>query len=553
MGLLVSTFRQSLNAATPENPRFSLNDPAAWEAFVGPRKSASGLPVNADIALTYGPWYRGVNLISNDVAKLPLFVYRRTGDVGKEKDKGHPAFRLLRRQPNERQTAYQFKKLMIARAMTRGNAYAAIERLGSGAPAGLLPLSVDDTFPVLESRDGEPGRLWYVTTVGKTQRKLLPENVLHIHGLGTDGIMGIDVIEKARDSLGLGLGAERYTNITLRNNGRPSIVLQVPNKMRIDAMDNLRKQWETMYAGIDNAARTAVLDNGMEAKEISFSPRDAQLKDIRDFQVRDVACFLNLPPHKLGDSSRNSYNSLEQENQSYLDESLDPWLVATEDECWEKLLTEEEKDSDSHVIEFLRGALVRANLADRANYYRTALGGRPWVVPDEVRDMENMAPLGGEAGEYLNPLNMGKGGPDNQEQPAGAPTKPKQDPEIEPADAQAPELRVARLAIADAATRVARRLAAQAEKAAGAGGAAFCGWLDSMVADNAPIVRDYCKVAEAAAAAGDGHIADYLLASLALHWKAAETQTAANLLPAVRSMAGPIAARVEADTLEVFL
>ena len=579
MGFLGRTFRQAqIGAATPENPRFSLNDPAAWDALSGNKKSASGLPVNGDIALTYGPWFRGINLVSNDVAKLPLFIYKRRADGGKERALDHPAYKLLRRQPNERQTAFQFKKLMIVWAMTKGNAYAAIERLGGGQPEALLPLSPDVTFPVLDKTNG---RLWYVTSIAGTQRKLLPENVLHFHGMSSDGIMGVDVVEKARDSLGLGLGAKRYMNVTLRNNGRPSIVLQIPIKMQQTAIDNLRTQWERLYSGIDNAARTAVLDQGMVAKEISFTPRDAQLKDVQEMEVRDIACFLNLPPHKLGDTSRTAYSSLEMEQQSYLDESLDPWLVTFEDQCWEKLLTEEEKADESHVIEFLRGALVRANLNDRANYYRTATGGRPWMVPDEVREMENMNAMGGEAAELKDPLNMGQGGPDNEQEPPGVPAKPKPKPkgpsdgDVAPEDARGQRtedrseksealsewlgrprtLAAGGIAIRDVAGRLARRVAVHAIRAAGKGSKEFVAWVDSWTEEDKTIFRESCRAAEALVSPQNpGQLADYLLVGLEKEWKTVAAHAKEkDLLANAKAAAEAIEINLADNAVEVFL
>jgi HK97 family phage portal protein len=171
----------------------------------------------------------------------------------------------------------------------------------------------------------------------------------------------------------------------------------------------------------------------LKASRLAFSAEDQQLIETRQFTVRDVANFIGVPPHKLGDTGRTAYASLEQENQSYLDDALDYWLCVWEAQCWDKLLTEEEKAADSHVVEFLRLALMRADMATRANYYRTALGGRGWMTPNEVRGRENLNPSdSADADEILTPLNMGQGG--DQNDPSPEPAQPQ-----EPDDSTEPE------------------------------------------------------------------------------------------------------------------
>ncbi len=361
MGILTAIFGSAgFRAASPENPRFSLNDPAAWDAF-GVTPSASGQPMNREIALTFSPWWRGINLISHAVAKLSLHVYERTGQddpngvgLGKVRAFKHPAYLMLRRQPNERMTSYQWKRLMVSHAMSAGNGYSAIQRSGDGTPVALLPLDPERTAPVLEN-----GKLWYVTDVQGVQKKILPENMFHLQGLGFDGLQGYAVWQKAKDDLGLGKGAKRFATITLKNFGRPATILMHPLKLQEPTKTALLTGWERMHSGIDNAARTAILDGGVTAKEMSFNPEDLALIETMKLSIVDVANFLGVAPHKLGDNSRTSFNSLEQENQSFLDEGLDPWLVNMEDECHAKLLTEDEKQDDSIVVEFLRRELVR--------------------------------------------------------------------------------------------------------------------------------------------------------------------------------------------------
>lgn len=400
-----------VSRATPENPRFNLNDPAAWDLFVGGQTSNAGVAVNYDTALGYSPWWRGVSLISRDVAKLPLAIYKRNGD-GKDRDTAHPAYRLLRYKPNAEMTAFVFRQTLQAHALNEGNGYAYIFRNGGGVPVELVPLKPDDVLPVREN-----GKLWYVLNVKGEQRKIDPSNILHIKGLGFDGLCGYSLWQKARHSLGLGIASEQFGSRYFSNGAEPRAVIEHPAKLSPQAATNLRSSWNAMHQGIENSHKIAILEEGMKINAFSNNARDAQLLETRQFQIREVANWLGVPPHKLGDTTRTAFASLEQENQSYLDDAVDPWLVNWEEECREKLLSEEEKSADSHVVEFVRNALVRADLTARANYYRTALGGRPWMTQNEVRGRENLNPM--EGGDViLEPLNMGNaGGADNEPDP----------------------------------------------------------------------------------------------------------------------------------------
>lgn len=470
MGLLTR-----LRAATPENPKFDLTSPSAWEEWLGGQPASSGVKVTHDTALTYSPWWRGLNLIAGTVGKLPAHVYRRTNGDGKVRATEHSAYYLIRRKPNEFQTAGQFKRQLTGHALSRGNGYGYIFRNGDGSPREVVPLNPDSTYPVREN-----GRLLYVTEfVFQRQvemRKLLADDVLHIKGFGFDSLCGCSALDKARETLGLGMGAKKYATVYFKNAGRPATVLETPQGLDDKKVVKLREGWERLYSGLDNAHRTAVLTHGLQAKVLAFNAKEAQLLDTLIFSLIDVANILGLPPHKLGHPGRTAFASLEQENQSALDEGYDPWLHTWEEEWWDKLLTEKEKRNDTHFVEFVREALVRADLAARASYYRTATGGRPWMVPDEVRSRENMNPLDGSWAE----LNFGQGGADNEERPPAAPRR--QEPqrqtdadEEDEEDARASD--VTRHALADAARRVVRRIRHAAAKAVKKPGE-FLAWLD---------------------------------------------------------------------------
>lgn len=463
-----------------ENPAVSLDDPAAWD-LLGAEKTSTGVRVSRRTTLGYSPFWRGVNLISRDVAKLPLFVYKRIGD-GKERDTVHPAYSLLRYKPNSEMTSFIFRQVLQSHALVEGNGYAYIDRDGAGNPMELIPLDPTATYPIREN-----GRLWYVTQVGQKLRKLDPSNVLHIKGLGYDGLVGYSIIHMARESIGLGVALRDFGSRFFRANARPGVVLEHPAKISNEAAKRIRDSWNDMHAGIDNAHKTAILEEGMKLAVMSINARDSQLLESRQFEIREIANWFGVPPHKLGDTTRTAFASLEQENQSYLDDALDPWLVVWEEECREKLLTEREKESDSHVVEFLRQALVRANLKDRGAFYNTALQGG-WMNRDEIRARESMNPLpNGEGKKFYTPLNVTTSGENPPDDP---PADPESEPEVPPPEARKRSAIDAahRRVIRDAAARMVTRLATHARKAAKSPDR-FDDWLDGMENEHLAVVR----------------------------------------------------------------
>lgn len=520
-------FLSNLFAATPENPRFSLNDPAAWDAL-GVQPTSSGVQVNAETALTHSPWWRGINLLANDTAKLSLLTYLKTGEGESQKQKlakKHPAYPLLLRKANEYMTAGVWKKTMMGHAVGLGNGYSYIMRNGAGDPGELLPLNPYDTYPIREN-----GKLWYVTKVslkgvpgGDEERKLPAEEVFHLKGLSHDGLLGYGVVDKAREVLGLGMGERKHQSIYFRNGARPSIILTAPGRLNDQQKKTLVNDWERMQSGLENAHRTALLDNGLQAREISFNAVDSQLLESRRFDLIDVANFLGIPPHKVGASTNTSYGSLEQENQAYLDAGLDPWLCAIEEEAWDKLLTEEEKDKDSIEVRFNRRGLVQANYVDRSNAHSKELAGQPWRSVEEVRVEEGWNPEP-EVGEIKAPLNMGPpGAPGEQGQPGGPtdgsapPKKPAPPPAPEKDSVSAPPKKPKKAAaklerkaaiyaahsnlLADAARRMVKRIGVHAERAAAKDGKTFEAWGGAFEMEHRETCREALEPAIAACVA----------------------------------------------------
>lgn len=424
MGLLTSLF--ALQKRSLENPSTPLSAPDDWLFdSLGSFRASSGVNVNRETALTYDAYWRCVSLISGDVGKTPLHVQVKEDDAWLH-DEDHPAYYLLCHEANPEVSSVQWKRVMAVHGCAEGNGYSYIMRDGAGRPRELWPLSPMKTYPVRQPGDNE---IWYVTEVAAAQRKIPAADIFHLKGLSFDGLVGYSVVSKMREALGLALAYENYASIFFRNNARPNVVLRHPGRLKPEAKINLRESWERIHSGLENSHRTAVLEEGMDLATFVVNARDSQLLEGMQFSKVKIANFFGVPPHKVGDSSRTSYNSLEQENQEYLADGagLGFWLAAFQDEARKKLLTEEERHEASHRVRFHTKDLIRANLQTRTAYYVSGLQNG-WLCPDEVRAEEGLNPRpDGKGKDFLQALNMGKPGgtppPQGKAIPAAGPPK----------------------------------------------------------------------------------------------------------------------------------
>lgn len=390
-----------VNANPLENPSISLRDPTVWQSIFGGGISDSGVNVTPTTALGYPPLWRAINLISGDVAKLPLNVYRRLPDNGKEVDKKHPAYALLNREASPTRDAMSFKECLVANAVLRGNGYAVIIRDNRQRPTELVTLSSSDTYPVMSE-----GELWYVTTANGQQFRIPARNVLHLRGLSSDGLVGYDLIELMKDALGVGMAAQKFGGKFFANGANMSGILQIPHTVSDEKMRNTLAAWDKMATGVNNSHKVALLQEGTKFQQLTIAPDQAQFLQTRNYEIRGtVANITGCPPHKLGDDTRTSHNSLEAENQSYLDECLDRWLRKMEVETSLKLLTEQERDNDTHFIEFNRNALLRMSASTRAEFY-AKLQEHGDMTINEVRRAENLPTIGEQGDRRYRPGNL---------------------------------------------------------------------------------------------------------------------------------------------------
>lgn len=463
-----------------ENPNVSLQDPEAWNDIFGGGKAASGITINRETALTYAAVWRAVNLISDYIATLPLDIFER-GDDSPVKATKHPAFQLLARRPNDSMTPSVMRQTMQAHVLLNGNAYAFIERNTIGQAKALWPLSPEVTFALRVN-----SVLWYTTTIDKEQRKIPAADILHIKGLSFDGLTGYSVLDKARDSMGLGLGAAQYASRFFGNNSEPRVIVELPpgQKMTPEAQKEFLRQWEAMHGGLDNSHKTAILTGGATVKGFSLSAKDSQLIESRQFEIREVANWFGLPPHKLGDTTRTAYASLEQENKAFLQDCLNPWLIKWEEECFAKLLTQRERDSDKYYFEFNRNALEQASVVEQTEAIVMEVNNGLLTL-DEARKIKNRpAAPDGLGAKHRMPVNIGIMGEMPTEPAAPLPLPDEPDNERNRA--------ARRVVVFDACRRAVKRLAIHAIRAA-EHPSKFLAWLDGFRSEHEAVVADMLR------------------------------------------------------------
>jgi HK97 family phage portal protein len=372
------------------------------------RETDSGEVVGRHNAYTYAPWFRAINLVSSTVAKTSLCLWEQK--EGKwAKAKSHFAYKLLcgHGKPNDETLKYHFMQTLTAHAMGHGGGFAYIYRDGVAKATELLQLRPDRTFAVREN-----GRLMFVTSIGGDYGstgseivKMLAENVLHIHGLGWDGLTGYSVMELAARNLGSAIAKEKFGARFFRNSATPGVIIKTPRKLSDTAMKHLKESWQSLRTGLEECHKPIILEDEASAEAFTHTAADSQLLESVQWDPVTIANFTGVPPHMLGVRGYNSNSTLETQSQNLIDFTIDPWFIPWEEECNDKLLRESEKNAESHYFEFERKDLIRVDSEKRASTNRSALGGHPWKKISEVREEEGLDEED-ETDFIPSPLNM---------------------------------------------------------------------------------------------------------------------------------------------------
>ena len=364
------------------------------QVFGGQGTSDSGIVVTPQTALELSPVWAAVNVISGSVAKLPLHVHRKLEPSGSEIDREHPAEMLLKK-PFPLMVSNVYKQLVMVHVLMYGNHVSLVVRDNGGRPIELIPLA-PGKIRITQSMDGE---YWYECWMNGVEVKALAMDIVHVKQFGFDGITGLSTVTKGKNTIGLGLSLNRHSNNFFKNFARPSIVFKHPGILGEEAHKRLKDSW----VDADLNGGIAIIEEDMDLKEFGVTPEDSQQVEQMNLSVQDVARLFNIQPSKLQDHSRSTFTNSVEMNRAYLDDTLDPWLTAIEEEFADKLLAPSEKRMGTHFLKFNTKKLTRMHLKDRNESYSVArLGG--WMSVNDIRAAEDLPPVPG-GDERLKPLN----------------------------------------------------------------------------------------------------------------------------------------------------
>lgn len=368
-------------------------------------RTTSGKPVNERTAMQTTAVYACVRILAEAIASLPVHVYEYQDDGGKKLVHDHPLYYLLHDEPNPEMTSFVFRETLMSHLLIWGNAYAQIIRDGAGRVLGLYPLLPDK----MEVQRDDRGNIYYVYSRNSDENpmfkeygniKLKAEDVLHIPGLGFDGLIGYSPIAMAKNAVGMTLACEEYGASFFANGANPGGVLEHPGVLKDPS--KVRESWNSVYRGVNNAHKIAVLEEGMKYQQIGIPPEEAQFLETRKFQINEIARLYRIPPHMVGDLDKSSFSNIEQQSLEFVKYTLDPWVIRWEQSLQRSLLLPGEKGK--YFIKLNVDGLLRGDYQSRMNGY--AVGRQNgWFSANDIREMENMNPIPDEEGGNLYLVN----------------------------------------------------------------------------------------------------------------------------------------------------
>ena len=375
---------------------------SSFTFFMG--NSSSGKTVTERSAMQMTAVYACVRILSEAVAGLPLHFYRYKADGSKEKAIDSNLYHLIHDEPNPEMSSFVFRETLMTHLLLWGNAYAQIIRNGKGEVIALYPLMPNK---MSVDRD-ENGKLYYTYTRSDCEPNAMngssvvlePKDVLHIPGLGFDGLVGYSPIAMAKNAIGLAIATEEFGSKFFANGAAPSGVLEHPGTIKDPS--RVREAWQSQFGGSGNSGKVAVLEEGMKYTPISISPEQAQFLETRKFQINEIARIFRVPPHMVGDLEKSSFSNIEQQSLEFVKYTLDPWVVRWEQSLSRSLLSEDEKKQ--YFFKFNLEGLLRGDYQSRMNGYSIATQNG-WMSANDIQELEDLDKLSPEQGGDLYLVN----------------------------------------------------------------------------------------------------------------------------------------------------
>lgn len=354
-----------------------------WEDIVS-AAADTGLRVTPETAMQTGVWFACARIIAETVASLPLHLYRRLDDTTNERAKDSPLYRVLARRPNSWQTRYEWVEQTCLHLGFYGAAYSLKVAGDRGSVTELQPLHAG--FMERRKRHDDP----YVYRDPMTGRQVMyrPDQIMAIRWLSMDGINGEVPIELGKDAVALARHLEKYASTFYANNAQPGIILHTEQALPKEVREQLRDQWNSRHAGSRRAGQTAILSNGLKADTISATNQESQLAELWLQALLAVCRVWRMPPHMVQELGRATWGNLASEMVSFEKFTIQPWLRRIEGAIERDILG----DQDDLYAEFLVEGLLRSDITTRYQAYEVGIRNG-WLLPEEVRQKENMGPL----------------------------------------------------------------------------------------------------------------------------------------------------------------
>jgi HK97 family phage portal protein len=406
MDVLARILTGGLHASTP-GPADDF-----WYGPAGGTLTTAGLRIDEQSAQKVSAWFRGRDILATTLAMLPFGMYERlANNAGRDDAPNHPLHDVLHRKPNPWQDSFQWRRLSMYCLIDKGNAYHFLKNGARGFADQLWPLDPTCVTPELLP-SGQ--KMFHVRDPKSGQTRVFGnDQIFHLMGPSDDGIVGKGILERAKDSLGLSLALEGYASTTFSRGAMHGGVIKVPGFLNDEASKRMARSFKDATSGPGSWHMPVVLEQGSEWTLNTMTPEQAQMLLSRKFSVNDIARWLGLPPHMLGDLEKSSFSNIEHQGQEFVTYAEGPWLSLWEFATNDQLVLQPLK----YYAEFNRDALVRGDLQTRWQAYMIAVQTGVFTR-NEIRVIENKKKLPG-LDKPLDPANI------TGKQPAtGADTRP---------------------------------------------------------------------------------------------------------------------------------
>ncbi|ACO86421.1 phage portal protein [Clostridium botulinum] len=373
----------------------TVNQSDWFTSSIKSRTTTSGEKVTKESALTISGVYACTDIISSSISKLPIHIYQKNKDGSNRVD--NDVSYLLEKRPNLYMTPSTFKQTLTVKLLLDGNTYVWIERRRGKA----INLWILNNVQVLQ--DSTKGEIIYKSTLNNKSHTFFNDEIIHIKSLSTDGILGKSKIDILRETIGNMQSSRKLLGNYFKNGTTTSGVITYPSNLNTDAKTEIRKQWQENNSGYDNAGKVAVLDLGLEYKEInSLKFTDQQFLESTKFTLEEIARVFKVPLHMINSLDRSTFNNIEQQSLDFYMNTILPLLLQIEEEFNYKLFSSTQREK--YFIKFNMEGALRGDSATRSAYYEKMINLGVYSI-NEVRKLENMNSIGIQGDTHRVDLN----------------------------------------------------------------------------------------------------------------------------------------------------